>query len=168
VLGVGGGNVEGSLERAAQLCRGWLPAKLGPDGIRAGRARLDELARAAGRDPARITIALQSVVCIGDTAEAARETFLNSSFDLFRRSLSGTMTKGVDLDRYLDLNLIGTPDQICAKVAAFAEAGVEHFCALLFVGNTVDEMRAQIRAFARHVIAAFPTQTSSDRETIGG
>jgi probable F420-dependent oxidoreductase len=163
-----GGNVAGSIERAAQLCQGWLPAKLGPDGIRAGRARLDELARAAGRDPARITTALQSVVCIGDTPEAARETFLNSSFDLFRRSLSGTMTKGVDIDRYLDLNLIGTPDQVCTKVAAFAEAGVEHFCALLFVGNTVDEMRAQIRAFARHVIPAFPARTASAPETISG
>ena len=71
-------------------------------------------------------------------------------------------------DGYLDLNLIGTPDQICTKVAAFAEAGLEHSCALLFVGNTVDEMRTRIRAFSRHVIPAFPAQTTSDPETISG
>ncbi|MGH3671292.1 MAG: hypothetical protein ACRDSH_11750, partial [Pseudonocardiaceae bacterium] len=102
----------------------------------------------------------QSIVCLGDTPGAARETFLNSSFDLFRQSLSSTMTKGVDLDSYLEMNLIGTPDEVCAKVAAFADAGLEHFCALLFVGNTVAEMRAQIRAFAREVIPAFPDRSA--------
>ncbi len=151
-----GGNVDGSIRRAAELCQGWLPAKMGPDGIRAGRAKLETYARAADRDPATIITALQSVVCLGDTAEEARQKFLDSSFDLFRTSLKDTMTKGVDLDAYLRLNLIGTPDEVCAKVAAYADAGVEHLCGLLFVGNTVEEMRAQIRAFARHVLPAFP------------
>lgn len=151
-----GGNVDGSVRRAAELCQGWLPAKLGPDGIRAGRAKLDAYARAAGRDPATITTALQSVVCLGDTPGEARRRFLDSSFDLFRTSLKDTMTKGVDVDDYLKLNLIGTPDEVCAKVAAYADAGVRHLCGLLFVGNTVEEMRAQIRAFARHVVPAFP------------
>jgi probable F420-dependent oxidoreductase len=150
-----GGNVDGSLRRAASLCDGWLPAKLGPDEIREGRAKLDGYARAAGRDPASITTALQTVVCLGDTPEQARDTFLNSSFDLFRTSLKDTMTKGVDLDAYLERNLVGTPDEVCAKVAAFEQAGVEHLTALLFVGNTVEEMRDQIRTFARHVIPAF-------------
>lgn len=129
---------------------------MGPEGIREGRAKLETYARAAGRDPAAITTALQSVVCLGDTAEEARQRFLDSSFDLFRTSLKDTMTRGVDLDKYLSLNLIGTPDEVCVKVTAYADAGVEHLCGLLFVGNTVDEMRAQIRAFARHVVPAFP------------
>lgn len=66
-----GGNVDGSLRRAAQLCDGWLPAKLGPQGIAAGRVKLAGYARAAGRDPAEITTALQSVVCLGPTREAS-------------------------------------------------------------------------------------------------
>ena len=115
-----GGNVDGSLRRAAELCQGWLPAKIGPAKIAEGRAKIAGYARAAGRDPGAITTALQSVVCLGNTAEQARETFLNSSFDLFRRSLATTMTKGVDLDAYLDVNLVGTPDQVCEKVAALA------------------------------------------------
>jgi probable F420-dependent oxidoreductase len=151
-----GGNADGSIRRAAELCQGWLPAKLGPDRVREGRAKLDAYARAAGRDPSAITTALQSVVCLGDTSEQARETFLGSSFDLFRTSLKDTMTKGVDVGRYLDLNLVGTPDEVCAKIAAYAEAGVGHLCGLLFVGNTVEEMRAQIRRFARDVLPAFP------------
>ena len=66
------------------------------------------------------------------------------------------MTKGVDLDTYLDINLVGSPDQVCEKVAAYERAGVEHLTALLFVGNTVDEMRDQVRMFAKYVIPAFP------------
>ncbi|MGH3624110.1 MAG: LLM class flavin-dependent oxidoreductase [Sciscionella sp.] len=151
-----GGNVDGSIHRAAELCQGWLPAKIGPDRLREGRATLDAYARAGGRDPSAITPALQSVVCLGDTAEQARETFLNSSFDLFRKSLENTMTKGVDIDAYLEMNLVGTPDQVCAKVAAYQDAGLDHLCALLFVGNTIEEMRAQIRAFAHHILPAFP------------
>jgi alkanesulfonate monooxygenase SsuD/methylene tetrahydromethanopterin reductase-like flavin-dependent oxidoreductase (luciferase family) len=148
-----GGNADGAIRRAAELCQGWLPAKLGPDQVRAGRTRLAEYARAAGRDPGGLTTALQSVVCLGDTPEQARERFLGSSFDLFRTSLKNTMTKGVDLEAYLDL--IGTPDEVCAKVAAYEEAGVDHLCGLLFVGNTVDEMRAQVAAFARQIVPAF-------------
>jgi probable F420-dependent oxidoreductase len=151
-----GGNVEGSLRRAAELCQGWLPAKIGPQRIADGRAEITRLARAAGRDPRTITTALQSVVCLGTTAEKARETFRNSSFDLFRTSLAATMTKGVDQDAYLDMNLVGTPDQVCEKVDAYARVGLDHLTALLFVGNTVEEMREQIRMFARHVLPAFP------------
>jgi probable F420-dependent oxidoreductase len=151
-----GGNVDGSLRRAAELCQGWLPAKIGPAKIAEGRQKIAGYARAVGRDPRTITTALQSVVCLGGTADQARETFVNSSFDLFRTSLATTMTKGVDLDAYLDINLVGTPDQVCEKVAALAAAGCEHLTALLFVGNTVEEMREQIRMFARHVVSAFP------------
>jgi probable F420-dependent oxidoreductase len=151
-----GGNVEGSIQRAASLCEGWLPAKIGPEGIRAGRIKLEHFAREAGRDPSKITIALQSIVCLGETSEQARERFERSAFDLFRLSLQKTMTRGVDLDAYLSANLIGTPDEVCEKVAAFEQAGLNHFCATLFVGNTVEEMLDQMRAFARYVIPAFP------------
>jgi probable F420-dependent oxidoreductase len=154
-----GGNVDGSLRRAARLCQGWLPAKVGPAKIVEGRAKISEYARAAGRDPDDISTALQSVVCLGNTAEQARETYLNSSFDLFRRSLAKTMTKGVDLETYLELNLVGTPDHVCEKVDALRRAGVGHLTALLFVGNTVEQMRDQIRLFARHVLSAFASES---------
>jgi alkanesulfonate monooxygenase SsuD/methylene tetrahydromethanopterin reductase-like flavin-dependent oxidoreductase (luciferase family) len=64
--------------------------------------------------------------------------------------------KGVDLDKYLADNLIGTPDEVCAKVAAFEEAGLDGFFATLFVADTVDEMLEQMRLFARYVLPAFP------------
>ena len=70
-----GGNVDGSIQRAAAMCEGWLPAKIGPERIRSGRLMLENYARQAGRDPAKISIALQSVVCLGDTtASRARHS----------------------------------------------------------------------------------------------
>ena len=66
------------------------------------------------------------------------------------------MMKGVDLDKYMADNLIGTPDEVCAKVASFEEAGLDGFFATLFVANTVDEMLEQMRLFARYVLPAFP------------
>ncbi|HET7667960.1 MAG TPA: hypothetical protein VFK56_18220, partial [Mycobacterium sp.] len=93
---------------------------------------------------------------IADTAQEARERVERSTFDLFRRSLKDTMMRGVDVDKYMADNLIGTPDEVCAKVEAFKNAGLDGFFATLFVANTVDEMLEQMRLFARYVIPAFP------------
>jgi probable F420-dependent oxidoreductase len=150
-----GGNAGGALRRAGERCEGWLPAKIGPAEIAAGRAKVSMYARAAGRDPAAITIGLQTVVCIADTAREARERLERSTFDLFRRSLKDTMMKGVSVDKYLADNLIGTPDEVCTKAAAFEDAGLDGFFATLFVANTVGEMLEQMRLFARYVLPAF-------------
>ena len=135
-----------------------MPRSTGPEQIAEGRRRLDRYALAAGRDPVEISIALQSVVCLADTDTQARDKLRSSSFSLFFRSLEHTMMKGasLDTDRWADLNLVGTPDQVCAKVAALEQAGVSALRALLLVGNTVDELLDQARAFARHIIPAFP------------
>jgi probable F420-dependent oxidoreductase len=150
-----GGNAKGALRRAGEQCEGWLPAKIGPAEIAAGRSTVSTYARAVGRDPAKITIGLQTVVCIADTAQQARERVERSTFDLFRRSLKDTMMKNTGIDKYMADNLIGTPDEVCAKVAAFEEAGLDGFFATLFVANTVDEMLEQMRLFARYVMPAF-------------
>jgi alkanesulfonate monooxygenase SsuD/methylene tetrahydromethanopterin reductase-like flavin-dependent oxidoreductase (luciferase family) len=151
-----GGNAKGAIRRAGERCQGWLPAKVGPAEIAAGRAEVAEYARAAGRDPADVTIGLQTVVCLAQTSDKVRERLEQSTFELFPTSLKDTMMKGVDLDKYVADNLIGTPEQVCAKVAAFEEAGLDGFYATLFVANTVDEMAEQMRLFARYVIPAFP------------
>ena len=158
-----GGNVHGSMRRAGRLCEGWLPAKIGPERVRGGRRVVCEYARQAGRDPSKICTALQSVACLGKAADEARQRFERSAFDLFRRSLEKTMTRGVDADAYIETNLIGTPDQVCRKVEAVEQAGVEHLCAILFVANTVYELLDQIRAFAREVIPALPERPRAGR-----
>jgi len=150
-----GGNSDGAIRRAAELAQGWLPAHLGAEAVAEGRRRLDHHARAAGRDPADITTAVQLNVCLAPTAGEAHDRFRRSQFPVWHASLRGTMQKGVDLDRYEALNLVGTPDDVCRKVAALEAAGVESLSATMFVGDTVDEMLDQIRTFARTVMPAF-------------
>jgi hypothetical protein len=70
--------------------------------------------------------------------------------------------KGVSPDTFADLNLVGTPDQVCGKVAALEQAGVSALRSLQFVASTVDELLDQARAFARHVIPAFPDPPSPE------
>ncbi len=150
------GNADGSIRRAAQFCQGWLPAGLGPDRIREGRIKLERYAREAGRDPAEIAIAPQLIVCLGKDETEARENFERSQLHHHLVSLQQSTLKGIEVDSYVAINLVGTPDQVAAKVAAMEEAGVSHLCGLYFVGDTVDEMLAQVRAFAEQVMPAFP------------
>jgi len=150
-----GGNSEGAIRRAGELADGWLPAHVGAEAIREGRQRLERYARGAGRDPSAITTAVQLNVCLGTSADDAHDRFVRSQFPRWHASLQATMQKGVDLDRYEALNLVGTPDEICRRIAALEAAGVEHLAATMFVGNTVDEMLDQIRLFARTVMPAF-------------
>jgi probable F420-dependent oxidoreductase len=149
------GNAEGSIRRAAELCEGWLPAAIGPERVAEGRERLRKYAKAAGRDPDALSIALQLVVCIGRTHAEARAAFLGSQLYAHLASLRGSTLKDVDTGEYERVNLIGTPDGICRQVERYAAAGVDHLAGLLFVGNTVDEMLAQMRLFAQTVVAAF-------------
>lgn len=155
-----GGNAAGSIRRAAELCQGWIPAGIGPEQIAAGREQLFRYATQAGRDPHAISIAPQLVVSIGHTAEEARETFIHSQLYEHLVSLQQSTLKGVDTSTYEAINLIGTPEELCRRVARYAEAGVDHLSGLLFVGNTVAEMLEQIRLFARTIVAAFPDVTA--------
>lgn len=150
------GNGEGSLRRAAQLGQGWLPAGIGAEAIAAGKDKLDSWAREAGRDLAQISIAPQLIVCLGETEDEAREQFEASQLYEHLVSLQRSTLKGVDIGSYVEVNLVGTPDQVCRKIEGLEAVGVSHLCGLYFVGNTVDEMMSQIRMFAQHVMPAFP------------
>jgi probable F420-dependent oxidoreductase len=157
------GNAEGSIRRAAVLGQGWLPAGIGPEQVRAGRQKLERWAREAGRDPAEIAIALQLVVSLGPTEAVARERFERSQLYHHLVSLQRSTLKGVDVDSYVALNLVGTPDRIAAKVEALRAAGVSHLCGLYFVGDSVEEMMRQVREFARQVLPLFPDREAGVR-----
>lgn len=157
------GNAEGSIRRAAELGQGWLPAGIGPQQIRAGKDRLEHWARQAGRDPGGISIAPQLIVCLGATERDARERFERSQLYHHLVSLQQSTLRGIDVESYVSVNLVGTPDRICRQVEELKGAGVNHLCGLYFVGNSVEEMMAQVREFARHVLPAFPEPAVTGR-----
>ena len=51
-----GGAAANVFKRVVTYGDGWMPVRATPDSVRAGRAALDELADAAGRDPKSIQI----------------------------------------------------------------------------------------------------------------
>lgn len=150
-----GGNAEGSIRRAAELCEGWLPAAIGPARIAAGCATLAELATAAGRDPAEIDVAPQLVVCLARTSEAAERQFKASQIYEHLLSLQQSTLKGVDISAYVSANLIGSVDEVSERVEAYRAAGATHLSGLLFAGNTLEEMLDQIRLFGEAVMPRF-------------
>jgi len=53
-----GGMAPSVFKRVVDYGDGWMPNRVGPEDVQRGRAALDELARAAGRDPASLVISV--------------------------------------------------------------------------------------------------------------
>ena len=98
-----GGHTDAALRRVVEVADGWHPlglrppVALHPPEFGARVRRLRELARAAGRDPASITISFKGPVRFDDTAGAARPP------------------------------LTGSPAQVVEDLRAYVAAGVQHF-----------------------------------------
>ena len=54
----------------------------------------------------------------------------------------------------MSTNLIGTPDQVVARIRQMAALGVEELAGLIVIGNTPEELAAQMRMVAEEVIPA--------------
>lgn len=149
------GNADASIRRAAQFGQGWLPAGIGPEAIRAGRARLAELAAEFGRSDVDFQVAPQTMVCLADSQEEAEETFKRSQLHHHLITLQQSTLKDVDPSTFVTNNLVGTPDLVARKVAEFRDAGVDHLCGIYFAANDVEQLRDQMCRFAKDVMPEF-------------
>ncbi len=52
----------------------------------------------------------------------------------------------------VDINLVGSPDQVVEKCLALKAAGVTHLCGLYFAAADVEELLDQMSIFAETVI----------------
>jgi probable F420-dependent oxidoreductase len=154
------GNTERAIRRAARHAEGWLPASLTPPQLASGKARLGRFAEEAGRDPAQLSVATQLVVCMGRTQEEAERQFKASRV---YQEWQAVGLSGVALASLLGANLIGTAEEICQRVAAFEQAGVDHLAGLIFLGRELAQVLERMEEFAESVIDAFPAPDSSVR-----
>lgn len=153
-----GGNSAGSRVRAATLASGWLPACLTTKEIADGVTEIRATAEQAGRElPGDFEVAPQLAIAMATTHEEALERFQASQVYAHLRSLSASTLKGRD-DDLIARNLVGTPDEVGERVAAYADAGADTLSGLLFATATVDETIEAMQAFAEHVIARFADQ----------
>jgi probable F420-dependent oxidoreductase len=147
-----GGNAPGSRRRAALFASGWLPACLTVGELADGIAEIRTIAAEHGRVlPAGFEVAPQFAVSLGRTEEEAMATFERSQVCAHLRSLASSTLKGRP-EAFAERNLIGTPEQVRARVAELAAAGVDTCSGLLFACNTVEETVAAMRLFAEEVI----------------
>lgn len=145
---VGGHNLK-TIERAARWAQGWLPGWQPPEEMGRRISLLRDLTEQAGRPRDAVEVAPQLSVTMGRTHEEAEAAYWRSDLVKHRQSLAYT---GRDLSKQVEANLVGSPEEIREKVAAYAELGVQHCCALWFTTSTIDEMVEQIQWFADEVI----------------
>ena len=125
-----GGRSDAALRRAALLGDGWLGAFVSP---RRYADRLEQIrvqAEAADRDAGEIVPAYHSYVRVGRTREQAWHEagpFLGAVYGLDPQAV----------ERYC---MCGSPEDIAAEVAAYADAGVEHVVLRIAGDGELDQL----------------------------
>ncbi|MEV0400463.1 LLM class flavin-dependent oxidoreductase [Actinoallomurus sp. NPDC050550] len=108
-----------AVDRVGRIFDGWLPYLPEPEEYGRQRGEIDEVATAAGRDPAAVTPALYVTVLPQDDPVRARtdlESYVRAYY-------------GMSLDDMARLQafVAGTPEQCAERLAAYADAGARHF-----------------------------------------
>ncbi|MCY4448279.1 MAG: TIGR03619 family F420-dependent LLM class oxidoreductase [Chloroflexi bacterium] len=136
-----GSRSEAGLRRTGRLGDGWLPTQITPEEVAAGIARIQEYAAEVGREVEHDHFGLQInsyLVESGTVPEHIKERYL-----LRRRS-------DVSPEQ---LNLLGTPDQIMARLREYIDAGASKFVFNPACG--ADEMLEQMRLQAEAIVQPF-------------
>ncbi len=115
---IGGGSEE-AMRRCGRLADGWFPTSRSPQEFAATYRRVQEHARAAGRDPSTIRSALYITINVNVDAErAARE------MDAFHREYYGPEFEKITS---VQGHVAGTAKTVAAALRAFGSAGVRTF-----------------------------------------
>ena len=136
---VGGGSLA-ALRRVARRGDGWLPNLLQPEQYRESIAQLGRLSAGAGRSPA--IHGLNIFTCVASTDDAAMTIFRPTMAKLFSDK---------DLS---EMNLVGSPASVVARLKDYEAAGVD-LVELKPVYRSVPELLEMMRVIARDVAPAF-------------
>lgn len=124
-----GGSSPGALRRTARLGDGWHPTGLSPEDFAIGRAEINSLAQAAGRNPDDIAMSTRVEVEVQGSPSS-------------QRAASRARLPGDDMGA------------LRAGLEAFSEAGVDHFILALNSGD-IPAIRSLMAKIADEVIPAF-------------
>lgn len=145
-----GGWTDHAARRTGRLGDTWIPGWLSPSEMARGSGIVREAALEAGRDPDRISLAVEKLTVIARTRDAALERALPTV-----RTSSNTYERDVDNVQFaLDRHIIGSVDDVRRRVDEFVQAGVTHF-ELKLLYATMDELRSQLDLWAESVMPAY-------------
>lgn len=154
-----GGHGMRAVEHAARHGQGWIPGWQPLAVLRERVALLRARLADAGRDTHAVEVAPEISATIAIRHEDAVRRYETSRF--VRHRLSHDRT-GRDGELMSASNLVGSPEAILERVAALAEAGVDHCAAIAFPAETVTELLEQWDQFATDVVR--PMRTASKAE----
>jgi probable F420-dependent oxidoreductase len=161
------------LERVGRFGDGLIVAARSPDQVRRQWDAVRAAAAAHGRDPASLSLHVQTWLALGETARQAEQKALRSQH--FRRmaaqraaartassSDTRSASPGEDVQKgdetallaeFRAGNLLGTPADVAAQVRAFRAAGTAHL-GVIVLAETMDELLADMELFAARVVPA--------------
>jgi probable F420-dependent oxidoreductase len=145
-----GGHTQRAIERAARLGQGWIPGWRPIAELREWIARLRERVSDNGRAAGSVEVAPELSATIATRHEEAVRRYEASRFVRHRRSRDPAKR---DPALMTASNLVGSPEAIRERLAALADAGVDHCAALAFPAETVDELTDQWGLFSAEILS---------------
>ena len=137
-------------KRAGKYGEGWIPGWLSPKEMKVGCDILNKTAEENGRDPKKITIAVEKLATIAKT----REEGLNLAMPTLKTS-SESYERDIDSMQFaLDRHIFGSVDDVRRRVDEFIENGVQHF-ELKVIYPTMDSLTQQMELWAENILPRY-------------
>ena len=89
---------------------------------------------------------MKGELLLAKTREAAVAAYRRSRFGRYRAM------RGLDLDRQIAANWIGTAESVASMIGAVMEQGIDHFNVLHVVADSLEERFEQMRMFMEDVV----------------
>lgn len=145
-----GGWTDHAARRTGRLGDAWVPGWLSPTEMGAGAELVRRTATEHGRDPERITIAVEKLAVIDRDRDAAMARAVPTV-----QTSSKTYERDVDqLQFALDRHIFGSVDDVKRRVGEFVDNGVTHF-ELKLIYPTMDELTRQMELWAEEILPLY-------------
>src|SRR2546423_4042 len=145
-----GGWMKLAAKRAGKYGEGWIPGWLSPKEMKVGCDILAQTAKDNGRDPSKITIAVEKLATIAKT----RDEGLNLAMPTLKTS-SESYERDIDSMQFaLDRHIFGSVDDVRRRVDEFIESGVQHF-ELKIIYPTMDSLNRQMELWAENILPRY-------------
>lgn len=144
------------IRRVARVADGWIVSSVSPEKMREGIGALREGIAEAGRDPSSVQTCVQLWVSIGETEADARAVLDGSPHFAQMRARRPDRSADDHARAFASHDLLGSPEQISERIAAYADAGVDHL-GLILLARDMDELSHRARILAEAVISHFRT-----------
>lgn len=142
-----GGWMKLAAKRAGRYGEGWIPGWLSPAEMKVGCGILSEAAREKGRDPKKITIAVEKLATIAKT----RDEGLNLAMPTLKTSSESYERDINSMQFALDRHIFGSVSDVRKRIDEFVEAGVQHF-ELKIIYPTIDSLVRQMTLWSEEIL----------------